>query len=670
MRASQLQGRLAHWAPALASVGLALLVLGPLLKPGYVLTLDMVFGPNGMVFFEEFSTGYPDNGRPFIALVDTISHFLPIDWFQKALLFLVLAASAYFAMRLCPARLLAGKLFAGAIYAVNPFVYTRFMAGHLRFLIGYSLAPLALITYLNFVAGPSARTAILAAAMTTLIGIFSLQAAAMLLGIFVVLVIYHLAAANSVERIALLRGTACFTLSWITLNLYWLPYEFVRGTRVADLVTTEVFQILPSSALASNVFLTLLSLHGFWRSGYAIATNIAPWLMLLFPLFLFLAIFSFSAIWRQRTALVLVTAVVISYILAAGPAGPLWPMVDWLQDKAPFLRGFRDSQRLLLPVAVAYSYFGGLAVSELWGKTVQIQPRWQALGRVALSLVVVGPLAYTFTMLWGFNGYLTVHQYPQDWNEARQVVDQDPAEGTLLFLPWNLYQDYPWIDQRDERLVVPARAVFDRQIIHSEDPQLLAEHRGGLWDKALRPILAAAETRSDLGSQLVPLSMRYVVLSKSADYERYAYLYDQADLELVLDGESLALFRNRHPVSLLTLNGPVLKPLSYEQSGWFGFPSYSIRIPEGEEELFFIPPVPDPANWRLDDVSGTEIALPLRFRASSGVITFRAAPFLILGRVISLVFAVTLLALILKPLIWHSIGSIKHLQVNLIPRKR
>jgi hypothetical protein len=41
-------------------------------------------------------------------------------------------------------------------------------------------------------------------------------------------------------------------------------------------------------------------------------------------------------------------------------------------------------------------------------------------------------------------GRLRPAQYPADWLRARQVIDGDPAGGSVLLLPWAAYRRYPW----------------------------------------------------------------------------------------------------------------------------------------------------------------------------------------------------------------------------------
>ncbi len=66
--------------------------------------------------------------------------------------------------------------------------------------------------------------------------------------------------------------------------------------------------------------------------------------------------------------------------------------------------------------------------------------RGAALGVAA----VLAPVLLLPGMAWGSAGRLHAVRYPADWMTARQLIDGDPAPGTVLLLPWALYRRYPW----------------------------------------------------------------------------------------------------------------------------------------------------------------------------------------------------------------------------------
>lgn len=121
--------------PVLIYSLVSIIVLWGLLAPGYVLTLDMVFTPNGSdINVSDWSYGLETwlfGGLPFfLLLIEGIGSLVPMWVIQKIILFFTLFLAGFSAHHLCPAKNQLGKYFAGLIYMLNPFVYVRFMAGH------------------------------------------------------------------------------------------------------------------------------------------------------------------------------------------------------------------------------------------------------------------------------------------------------------------------------------------------------------------------------------------------------------------------------------------------------------------------------------------------------------------------------------------------------------
>ena len=121
---------------------LGLGVMGPLLLPGFVLTMDMVFAPVMRM------PNHVDNTWLFYASLHVLNRFLPADFIQKCMLLSILVASGIGAHRLLWQLRPDGEKFprnaiyvGAALYMINPFVYDRFMAGQYGVLLGYCLLP-------------------------------------------------------------------------------------------------------------------------------------------------------------------------------------------------------------------------------------------------------------------------------------------------------------------------------------------------------------------------------------------------------------------------------------------------------------------------------------------------------------------------------------------------
>ena len=134
-----------EFLPPLIYAILSLLIIRGFLAPGkYILSLDLVFGPNPVIPAEIYWPVYPQNGLPIAILVKIFSSILPMWLIEKVWLFLILFSSGVFAHYFCPLEARFGRYFAGFLYMLNPLTYVRFLSGYIGFLSGYALLPLAL----------------------------------------------------------------------------------------------------------------------------------------------------------------------------------------------------------------------------------------------------------------------------------------------------------------------------------------------------------------------------------------------------------------------------------------------------------------------------------------------------------------------------------------------
>ncbi len=165
-RISNILRKLQPSTPVCVYGAVVLLVLGPLLLPGYVLTLDMVFTPV-LRMPDQVSSSYL-----FRALLHLLDIVLPADLVQKVMLFAILLLTGLGMHRLMeslPARKPADAVpplalyFAGLLYTINPFTYDRLLAGQYNVLFGYALLPWFVRALLKFVARPGRKNALVVA---------------------------------------------------------------------------------------------------------------------------------------------------------------------------------------------------------------------------------------------------------------------------------------------------------------------------------------------------------------------------------------------------------------------------------------------------------------------------------------------------------------------------
>lgn len=554
------------WLPYLVYGLLSLCILGPLLLPGYVLNLDLFVSPSPHYtnyFYglsEWFTSIYAINSAstPFFLVVQAVSSVIPAWVVQKLSLFLILFVAGLGAHKLFASKG-TGAYFAGIIYMINPFTYVRFLAGQWGVLASYAMFPFAIKAFFELLEKADRKSAIKVALFSTLVGLLQLHGFFLLLLAF--LVIFVVKAIK--ERKALARfshtckylgaGAALF----FALNFYWLlPLLTAKRTIVSQIGEMDLLFFAPKPTSALGVAFDTASMYGFWRGGYVYAKDFIPIWWLLFMFILFLVIYGFRSSFNDKNQGWVVISFgaigVVSFLLALGASAQITRLpFEWLWEHVPLLRGFRDSQKFVALLCLAYAYLGGLGVNEF---TKMLRQQRKRLGRIGMMTLVavalVTPLVYSFTM-FGFHGQLKATDYPQEWYQVNDYLKLDEDDFNVLFLPWHMYMDYSWLPNKDKRLGNPAQQFFDKLVIQGDNIEV-----PGIYSQSTNPIskyveflLRNGNDVNNLGELLAPLNVKYVIMVHEADYRSYDFLYRQEDLRVDLEKPGITLFVNKHPVA-------------------------------------------------------------------------------------------------------------------------
>lgn len=538
---------------------LPLTVLWNLLLPGYILTLDMIFSPNIKVDGLLFGLDIPVYGGllPFLLTLKSLSFVVPVWAIQKLILFFTLFLAGLSAHHLCPARNVTGKFFAGFLFMLNPFVYVRFMAGHWQLLLAYAITPLAVKFVINFFQRQRLIEAVKVSLLLTLIAMFNshmLLLNLLLFSIFFIAIVVK----NRGRKLVKLSGltSALFALFFL-LNIYWIlpTFLFVDETILTSISYRDLLVFTAKVwGTGPNIFFSVASMHGFWRAGYHYISYILPVWYLPYIVILFLAIYGFLANFNDKRLGVYIKGFaavgVISLILGVGAGISthfLKEFFEWLFESVVFLRGFRDTHKFVALLALAYAYLGGLGVSTFYGK-IKNKSKAHPASLVLIGMALLSPFVYSLNMFGGFNGELSVVDYPAGWYEVNAYLNEQSGDFRVLFLPWHAYMTFSW---SGGRLSNPAHAFFDREVIQGENIEV-----PGIETQSRKPIqqyihflLRNRDKISNFGELVAPLNVKYILLAKEVDYRKYDFLYRQEDLELVLDNQDITVFLNKYETS-------------------------------------------------------------------------------------------------------------------------
>jgi hypothetical protein len=533
---------------------LALVVLGPLLGRGYVLTYDMVFVPRleldrGLLGLDTAVA----RAVPADLLVALASRLVPADLVQKLVLAGIFVGAAAGAARLTPARSPLARAAAAVLYAWNPFVYERLVMGHWGLLVAYAALPWVARAALDLRAGIHGATgrlvlALAVAAAGNPAGGLIATAVAVCVGAvdnrrrsfpgWATLPIrgprdpavgLEPARSGTAARAGIVVGIG------LVVNAPWLVPSLLRPGGVP--VRPEgvaAFAARPDGPLGTVG--SLVGLGGIWNA-LAVPPGVGSWPWLAgFLVVLVVAAVGLPVLlgrWPRGAAVGLLLAAGLGLLLAAAPALPGFrDLVELVVTHVPGGGLIRDSQKLIAPLALAEAVCFGLGVERV---LPALPPRW---ARPAAALLVAAPVLLLPALAWGGAGRLASIRYPPAFTEARAAMAVDRVPGAVLTLPWHLYRPFSW--NGDRVALDPAQRWFTRRAVGNDDLELVGLTVPGEdpYGARLGPLVSSP---APLAPELPGAGVRYVLLYKEGDWA--AWTGRLAGLVPVLDRPELALYQ-------------------------------------------------------------------------------------------------------------------------------
>lgn len=628
-------------------------------KDRYILTLDMIYPMNS--FFTDFFYGFTPpawGGVAPIAATMKLSPIIPAWIIQKIYLFLIIFLSGISMHSLVSVKSHVPKYYAGILYTINPFVYYRFLAGQWFILLGYSIVPFAIKSFLQFLDEQKLKHLLKSVFFTTLVGAFSSHILALLFIVYFVLLIIKLYSVRSETNttIKLVKSLGLFAILFISLNLYWLlPLFTAKSTLVHQISLVDVYAFSTKTSSFNNIF-TIATMHGFWRGGYLYTKDIISYWYFFFGFILFIAVHGFINNYRNKNLNLPVTALgvvaIIAVILGSGIHGPFSSLFEYIFNNIFFFRGFRDSHKFAALLALSYSYLGALGVWE-FVKIARCKEHSARLTRFiaffVIFLALITPFMYSITMFNGFWGQLNPTDYPDDWYEMNDFFNNDSQDFNVLFLPWHQYMDFGWVQNTQKRIVNPASSFFDKPIIQGENTEI-----GSIYSQSTNPaqnyietLLNAKNTTTNFGKQMVILNVKYIILTKESDYENYFFLFNQSDVKLIKETKNFYVFENSNPVSRFYSSLTQFSSKNHNQSlipiDYVQISPVKFSIKTDDDNIIFVPPNLDSMYWELDGQPSRERGINGIFPGQKGTIYYSRFNTYLGGYVVSLLTLVSIL---------------------------
>ncbi|MGD9961212.1 hypothetical protein [Nocardioides sp.] len=471
MNLGRVSPRLPALLPVLWAAVLPLLLLGPALGIGYVLSFDMVWVPD-LALRSDFlglGTALP-RAVPSDAVIAVLDEVVPGMVLQKLVLYGALLIAGLGCARLVGDSTLA-RLVAVSLAIWNPFVVERLWIGHWPVLLGYATVP-----WLVLAGRRIRREGSIPPSVWLLLPLGSLSASAALVSALTLAVSASGRLGPEVDhsraRLVHLRlavGCAAVNAPWVVAGLLHADDALSAGG-------FDVFALSREGSLPAP--LAALGLGGIWNSDVVPSSREGGLAWVGLVIVLVLAVVGARSWWQRAGDPRLIWLWGVGYLLALVTwASP--ETASWVGAHVPgggLLRDGTRSLALCIPLLVCLTASGADLVHR---RARAGAPR----AAMALACVLL-PVATMTDAAWGIGGNLRASQFPDSYSAARAAVG-DPAED-LLVLPFSSYRAPTWNGGRKVldplgRYLRPNYVVNDELsisgvVVPGEDPRVPRVH--------------------------------------------------------------------------------------------------------------------------------------------------------------------------------------------------
>jgi len=424
-----------RWSRPGYPLALALVVVAPLLPPGYLLLRDAVSTPRSYLTDSALGLLSPPRATPQDFAVAVASHCVDGGIVVKALLVAGLWLAGWGAARLVvtalPKSSVGGQFVAATLAIWNPYVGERLLQGHWSLLLGYGCLPWVATTMLTLRSAESDSWR----------GLFGLAFWIALAGLTptgLLLAATVAVACVSVPGTGLPRRLCAAAASGIAVlaALPWLTSAML-GLSSVDHIWAHVPDVAAFAARAEPGLGTLGSLAGLggiWNGDAVLDSRATLFAVMSALVLLTLVAAGVASLVHCRAGLPLLVLAAVSVVLTAAMATGLGLAVLHAAVKAvPGLGLLRDGQKWVALAMPGYALAGAGAVLTLrrW-----LRPAVAALLCCAALLLSLPDLA------WGAVGKVESVRYPSDWATVATAINREPAEVAVL--PADTMRRFAW----------------------------------------------------------------------------------------------------------------------------------------------------------------------------------------------------------------------------------
>ncbi|MCK5510891.1 hypothetical protein KAI65_05125 [Candidatus Parcubacteria bacterium] len=534
------------------------IILWQMLKPGYILTQDMIFAPSIKILSSP--NGFY-NDLPVRYLMKFLNLLMDGWIVQKIMLIALFFCVSYLAFKFLPVpKKFGARYWACLFYTVNPFVYERFLAGHWAHLFAYAFLPPFIFYLLRLSKKPKIKKGLKLFFWLFLIGMFSLHflvmAVLILFGYIFYIMIVEIKKSNKKKIRKIIKCCLIGGSMFLLLSFYWIaPYALRAEQSIVGTFTEDhwdAFRTADDARLGAE--LNVFALYGFWGErepwvNYFILPkdNFSLWAVIFILLAGIIAIGMADGLKNRKTrrqAILFIALGLFGFIFSCGLSEIIFKGLNlWLFENIGIWRGFRDTQKFSALIALSYAYFGGLGFVFL-AKLIK-EKSVKAL-KLFLFLLFLIPVFYTYPMLGGFARQIEPVKYPQSWQEANQILNNDDDDFKVLFLPWHQYFSLNF----NRKLITanPARLYFDKEVIQGYNMEIgkIFSQEGHSESREIEKIIISDDFLPDKAINFFSDSgIKYIIFTDDLindDIFKYEFLESKL-LDVIYQENGLTLYK-------------------------------------------------------------------------------------------------------------------------------
>jgi hypothetical protein len=416
------------------ALALALLLVAPLIGPGYLLLRDAVSTPRSYLSDSALGLVSAPRATPQDFAVALASHCIDGGVVVKALLvaglWLAGWGAAHLVALVLPDAGASGQFVAITVAIWNPYVGERLLQGHWSLLVGYGCLPWVATAMLRLRSEPTGLIWFFGLAFW--IALAGLTPTGLILAATVALVCVAAPGMGRSRWLCAVVGLACAVVA----ALPWLTAA-VLGLSSADHIWAQAPDVAAFAARAEpglGTLGSLASLGGIWNGEALPASRTTLFAMASAGVLLVVVAAGLSTLVRRRAAVPLIVlaalAILVPALLATGPGRTALQAVV---DAVPAVGVLRDGQKWVALAMPGYALAGAGAVLTLrrW-----LQPAVTALVCCAALLLTLPDLA------WGVGGKVEPVHYPADWKSVAASINREP--GVVAVLPADTMRRFAW----------------------------------------------------------------------------------------------------------------------------------------------------------------------------------------------------------------------------------